>query len=197
MTISVKAPVLITIFLLLQNKIKAQLKLPVTVTSQFATDIKTIIKDYPNNFHNLTGELLKEHPQSADYQCTAPVHGAKENFITLYSAKMEQYSWQALLLTTESFEKARQKFKSLYNQLNNLSADAGGAAPVRFRGKYEQPGEEKKFTSVIFSPDPATGQTAKLKMEISIQFHAPMEWQVRVMLYNREKEDEERGSIRE
>lgn len=195
MTKSVKAPVLITIFFLLQYPITGQLKLPVTVTSQLATDVKTIIKDYPNNFHNLTGELLKEHPQSADYQCTAPVHGAEENFITRYSAKKEQCSWQALMLTTESFEKARQKFKSLYNQLNNLSADAGGAAPVRFRGKYEQPLEEKKFASVIFTPDPATGQTAKLKMEISIQFHVPMEWQVRVMLYNREKEDEERGSI--
>ncbi len=194
---SVKAPVLITIFFLFQQPVTAQLKLPVTVASQLAADIKTIIKDYPNNFHNLTGELLKEHPQSSDYQCTAPVHGAEENFITRYSAKKEKCSWQALMLTTESFDKARQKFKSLYNQLNNLSADAGGTTTVRFRGKYEQPQEEKKFTTVIFSPDPAAGYAAKLKMEISMQFHAPMEWQVWVMLYNSEKEDEERGSIRE
>ncbi|MBK6381954.1 MAG: hypothetical protein IPF69_00560 [Chitinophagaceae bacterium] len=56
----------------------------------------------------------------------------------------------ALMLTTENFDKAKQKFKALYNQLNNLS---GGNEKKNFRlkGKYEVPAAEKKSLPVLFS----------------------------------------------
>lgn len=33
----------------------------------------------------------------------------------------------------------------------------------------------------------------KLKIEISMQFIEPMEWKVRLMVYDRDREDNERG----
>jgi len=67
--------------------------------------------------------------------------------------KKEICSWQALMLTTDDFEKAKQKFKALYNQLNNLSVDIGTIKNFHLKGKYEATDEKKKFTTVLFSFD--------------------------------------------
>ena len=191
----VKALVLITNFLLLAFYPEAQLKLP--AVNAIANDVKKVIEDYPNRFINLMGEVISENPQSTDYQCNFKVNGAEESFITRYSAKKEVCSWQAIMLTTENFEKAKQKFKTLYNQLNNLSVDIGNAKNIHLKGKYEAPEEKKKFTSVVFDAEPSATHVSKFKMELTLQFHAPMEWKVKVLVYDRDREDAERGPARD
>lgn len=192
---SVKTLVLITSFLSFFLSSNAQLKLP--ALSAVATDIKKVIGDYPNRFINLMGEIIEEHPQSTDYQCNFKVNDSEECFITRYTAKKEVCSFEALMLTTDNFEKARKKFRSLYNQLNNLSAELGNSGNVRFKAPYETPDEKMKFTTVVFNPEPAGEETARLRVELTLQFHAPMEWKVKVLVYDREREDAERGPVRE
>lgn len=188
---SVKTLVLITITSLFFNSVSAQLKLP-GINNGIAHDIKKVIEDYPNRFIHLMGEMVAEHTQSTDYECNFNVNGAEESIITRYSAKKEVCSWQALMLTTDDFEKAKQKFKSLYNQLNNLSVN-NNKASFRLRGAYESPDEAKKFTSILFSFEPTNESLKKLKVEVSIQYIEPMEWKVKVLVYDREREDVERG----
>lgn len=192
---TVKTLAVITCICLFSSSLNAQLKLP--VASAMAADVKKVMADYPNRFGNLLGDMIKENPQSTEYQCNFKVNGAEESTIIHYSAKKKVCSWEALMLTTESFDKAKQKFRSLYNQLNNLSADVGDTRNIRFKGKFEAPAEEKKFTSVLFEADPATEAGKKLKMELVLAFHAPMEWKVKVLVYDREREDNERGDEKE
>ena len=191
MTKSVKSLVLITICTLLFHPSNGQLRLP--AINGIGNDVKKVIEDYPNRFINLMGEVVSENTQSTDYQCNFNVNGAEQAIITRYSAKKEICSWEALMLTTESFEKAKQKFKALYNQLNNLSVDIGNTKNFHLKGKFETPEETKKFTSVLFYFDPSNESVKKLKVEISMQYHAPMEWKVKVLVYDREREDDERG----
>lgn len=188
---SVKTLAFITIAVFIIQPLTAQLKLP-AINGSISHDIKKVIDDYPNHFTNLMGELLVENTQSTDYQCNFTVNGAEEAFVTRYPAKKEISSWRALMLTTDDFEKAKQKFKSLYNQLNNLTVNTGNGN-LKLKGIYEIPEEEKKFTSVLFSFEPENKLVKKLKVEISIQFYAPMEWKVKVLVYDREREDVERG----
>ena len=188
---SVKTLTLLTIIFLFSNNLNAQLKLPV-IGGGVAADVKKVIEDYPNRFIHLMGEMIAENTQSTDYQCNFNVNGAEESVITRYSAKKEVCSWQALMLTTENFEKAKQKFKALYNQLNNLSVNSGKVA-FKLKGVYESPEEEKKFSSVLFSFEPGNETVKKLKVEISLQFAEPMEWKVKVLVYDRDREDDERG----
>jgi len=188
---SVKTLTLLTIIFLFSNNLNAQLKLPV-IGGGVAADVKKVIEDYPNRFIHLMGEMIAENTQSTDYQCNFNVNGAEESMITRYSAKKEVCSWQALMLTTESFEKAKQKFKALYNQLNNLSVNSGKVA-FKLKGVYESPEEEKKFSSVLFSFEPGNETVKKLKVEISLQFAGPMEWKVKVLVYDKDREDDERG----
>lgn len=192
---SVKSLVLITISAFLFNATMAQLKLP--AINGVAPDVKKVIEDYPNRFINLMGEVKTENAQSTDYECNFKVSGAEEVIITRYSAKKEVCSWEAVMLTTENFEKAKQKFKSLYNQLNNLGVNLGAVKNYHLKGKYEAPQESMKFTSVVFSFDPETDPVKKIKVEVVMQYHAPMEWKVKVLVYDREREDEERGQVKE
>jgi hypothetical protein len=190
----VKSLVLITISALFFQSTKAQLKLP--VTSGVANDVKKVIDDYPNRFNNLMGEVIVENTQSIDYRCNFNINGAEEAFITRYSAKKEICSWQALMLTTDNFEKAKQKFKSLFNQLNNLVVQPEKSS-YKLKGKYEAPEEEKKFTSILFTLDPTTPTWKKLKVELSMEYEAPMDWKVKVLVYDRERDDDERGQTKE
>ena len=192
---SVKSLVLITMAALCWNSSIAQLKLP--GINGIASDVKKVIEDYPNRFINLMGEIISENAQSTDYQCNFKVNGAEEAVITRYSAKKEVCSWKARMLTTENFEKARQKFKTLYSQLNNLSVDLGSGRSFRLKGTYETPVEEKKFATVLFSFEPAIEAVKKLRVEITLQYIEPMEWKVEVLVYDREREDDERGKPKE
>ena len=97
---TVKALVLITITAFFLNDAAAQLKLP--VINRVTNDVKKVIEDYPNHFASLIGEMIVQNPQSTDYQCSFNANGAEQTTVTRYSSKKEMYSWQALMLTTES-----------------------------------------------------------------------------------------------
>ncbi len=188
---AVKTLALFTILTLVLEPAHAQLKL--TPPSAIANDVKKVVEDYPGRFNNLIGELIVENPQSSEYRCNFKVNGAEESSITRYSSKSNNVcSWQALMLSTESFEKAKQKFRSLFNQLNNLSVNPGGSKNVHLKGDYDSPVEEKKFASVIFSFSPGDDSLKKLKAEISLQYELT-EWKVKLLVYDKEREDDERG----
>ena len=140
------------------------------------------------------GEIIAQHPQSTDYQCNFKVNGAEQSFVTRYSAKKEVCSWEALMLTTEDFDKAKQKYKSLYNQIQNLVIRFGQSS-YKVKGDYESPAEEKKFTAVLFTFEPLHETGGKLKIELTMQYIEPMEWKVKLLIYDKEREDDERGRI--
>jgi len=192
---TVKPLVLLTICAFFFNSSFAQLKMP--VAAGISNDMKKVIEDFPNRFINLMGEVINQHPQSTDYECNFKVNGAEESFITRYSAKKEVCSFEAVMLSTENFNKAKQKFRSLFNQLNNLSVRFADNITVHLKGNFEEPKEEMKFTSILLSQEPGYESLKKMRIEIVMQVIEPMEWKVKVLIYDREREDEERGSVRE
>jgi hypothetical protein len=180
----VKTLALITIFLVSYGLAHSQIKL--YPGSSFALDLKKVIEDYPNHFENITGDVIIQNPQSTDYQCNFKVNGAEECTITKYSGKKEPVnSWQALMLTTDNFETARKKYRALYNELNNLQKGS-----MRLKGEYDSPAEAKNFTSVLFSFDPPAESIRKLKVELVLEAEG-MDWKVKVLVYDREREDDE------
>jgi hypothetical protein len=192
---TVKSLVFLTICTFLFNVSFTQLKMP--VAAGISNDMKKVIEDFPNRFINLMGEVINQHPQSTDYECNFKVNGAEESFITRYSAKKEVCSFEAVMLSTENFNKAKQKFRSLFNQLNNLSVRFADHITVHLKGNFEEPKEEMKFASILLSPEPGYESLKKMRIEIVMQVMEPMEWKVKVLIYDREREDEERGSARE
>jgi hypothetical protein len=191
----VKVPVLITISLVVFTASQAQLKLP--ASNPIQNDIGKVLKDYPNQFRNLIAEELSNNFQSTDYRSTIVITGAEECSVTKYNAKKKAiYSWQALMLTTDDFETAKKKFKTLYGQLNNLSVQLASTLPAQFKGNYESPSEAKNFTSSIFSAVPSSEAVKNLKIELTMQYEL-MQWKIRILVYAKEREDDERGETKE
>jgi hypothetical protein len=189
----VKFRVLITIFLFNSLLVSAQVRL--ISPGSIRNDITKIIQDYPNHFSHITGEELVKNPQSTDFRSAVTLEGSEECIVTRYSSsKKEVYSWKASMLTTEDFETARKKFKSLYSQLNNITVHFTGGAPCQFKGSYEDPTEAKKFTSIILSCNPGNESIKNLKIELLMEYEL-MERKVKILLYERETEDNERKSV--
>ena len=165
----------------------------IPVKNGFQADLASVIRDYPNHFANIIGELLVKNPQSEDYSSQIIIGGAEESMITKYSSgKKAVYSWQALMLKTDEHEVAAKKFKALFNSINNLTVVVGEARLV-FKGIFVNPSEEKKFSSIVFSPGIKSGNN-KIIIELMLQSEM-MEWAVRLLVYEKEKEDDERGSV--
>ncbi len=188
---SVKSLAIFTIVFFFVFKSYAQLKIS-SPSSVVIADVSKVVDDYPNQFANITGDLIIQNPQSADYHCTFKMKDAEECFVTKYhDEKKNIYSWQALMLTTEDFDLAVKKFKSLYGQLSNSSMGS-----AKLKGVYESPMEEKNFTSVLFSFDTDDELMKKLKLELVME-NELLQWKVKIIIYDREREDDESGELRE
>lgn len=181
---------LLVAFLFFYQFLPAQL-LP--VKSGLQADLAKVVSDYPSHFKNLAGELIAENPQSTDYTSLLELKDAEACTVTKFSASgREVYSWQALVLTTENFEEASKKYRSLFHSIQNLSATIGEQKVV-FKGTFVKPTESLKFNSVVFD---CTGEETwkNLKIEITLQTEL-LEWVVKILVYEKEREDDERGQI--
>ena len=169
----------------------SQLRLP--QANALSSDIRKIIRDYPHQFSSLQGNVIEENPQTISYDCNFKVAGAETSSITKYSANNKKiYSWQAVMLTTDDFETAKKKFRALYLQFNQLGVKMDYGETFYLGGKYETPVEEKKFNIVTMMFENPDQNTYKMKLEISMQYEL-LEWKVRVLIYEHERDDDEQG----
>ena len=190
---SVKLLSLFTIALLFYGTLQSQTG--ILSGGGFIHDIKKVIEDFPNRFANIKGELILQNPQFADYACNFKVNGAEESTITFYSSdKKIICSWKALIISTDDFSEAKGKYKNIYNQLNNQSVNFNGPGSFKLKGDYAEPREEKKFSASVLSLHPVNDSVKKLRIEVLLQYEK-LEWKLSVLVYDKEKEDHERGSI--
>ncbi len=188
---TVKSLLLSFVICTLVSSSYSQLRLP--LANALASDIRKIIRDYPHQFSSLQGNIIEENPQTISYDCTFKVTGAETSSITKYSANNKKiYSWQALMLTTDDFETAKKKFRALYSQFNQLGVKMEYGETFYLGGKYETPVEEKKFNTVTMMFENPDQNTYKMKLEISMQYEL-LEWKVRVIIYEHERDDDEQG----
>lgn len=188
MNCSVKTLAAITISFLLSYSTFSQVRL--NSAASISADVKKVVEDFPNNLANLIGETIINNPQSTDYRCNFEVTGAEESTITRYaSGSKPVMSWQAVMLTTEDFEVAKKEFRRLFTQLNSLPIGSS-----RLKGNFEAPSEGADFASVVFTFVPAEEWLKRIRVEIVMEA-LMMDWKVKVLVYDRSREDNERGPV--
>ena len=178
----------------LVHQAQSQLRTP-ALFSELSQDIKKIIRDYPNQFSHLQGDVVEEKTQSTDYDVNFNVSGAEKSVITRYSAKGKPVvSWEATMLTTDDFEKASKEYNKLFKQFNHMAVKMDNGVTFYLQGDYETPLEQVKFSSAFLTfqkPEPAV---QKMKLEVALHYEL-MEWKVKLLIYDRDREDDERGEM--
>ena len=190
----IRPKLLVAAFMLLGTAIHAQLRFPVT-NNGLRNDLQKVIRDYMNDFATLKGDVLIENPQTVEYASLLSFSGAEGNSITKYNSTKNIYSWQAVMLTTEDFDSAAKKYHWLFNQLKAMTIKLGDYS-FSLQGDYDEPDESKKFSDCSFSLLPAAINLQKLKIEVTMQLEFP-EWKVSLQVFQKEREDNERGPVKE
>jgi hypothetical protein len=174
----------------------AQFRIPGAANGDVRQALEKVIADFPKNFATLKGEVLNNNPQTVEYTSLLEFKSAEENTITQYSGKSPVYSWQAQMLTAEEFTVAEKKYKALYKDLKNISLTVGRDYTYGLSGEYDAPSESRKFATSVFQLTPSASNLPKVKVELSIQYEFP-EWKIFLTVYQKEREDNERGKVKE
>ena len=173
----------------------AQLRLPVS-NNALKNDLQQVIGDFNNQFTSIKGDVQSENPQTIEYASQVRLSGAEECVITQYTGAKPIYSFQAVMLTTEDFDAASKKYKWLYNQLKGMTIKINHDYTYSLTGDFDKPDESKKFSSTVMRLLPSATQLPKLKVEVTMQYYFP-EWKVSLLVYEKEREDKERGKKEE
>jgi hypothetical protein len=191
----IQKPAALLLAFLFSLSLTAQVKLPFT-NNDLRNNLEKVLSDFPREMRTLKGEVLTENPQTIEFASLLQFRGAEENTITQYISPKPIYSWQAILLSTETFEEAAKKYKWLYNQLKVMTVTLDGGYSFTLTGRWEEPSESKTFFSSPFHLTPAATNLPKLQIEVGMEYLFP-EWKVKLTVYQKEREDRERGATRE
>ncbi|HEX6847443.1 MAG TPA: hypothetical protein VF144_10705 [Chitinophagaceae bacterium] len=156
------------------------------------TGIAKVISDYPNGFKNIMGDEIVDNPQTREYECLVTIKDAIKCKLIKYSSNAKDIcSWEAEMMKTDDFEIVSKKFRTIYHSLQDLSVNINGSTIV-FKGDYIQPSEAIKFTTIVLDPGDKAPELKQLKLALVLETEM-LEWVIRIELYEKEREDKERG----
>lgn len=184
---------LLSSLLLFSVSANAQLPINLKISNEISSVLSKVIHDYPNHFNNIKGDILEDDPQITNYTCLLNIKDMEPGIITQYGREVEhQYSWSNVLLETESYEEAKRKFRLYYSDIKRTSAIIRNTL-VKLNGNYAEPGEDKKFCSVIFKVEPDEEETKNLVVDLNMQYEMS-EWKITVSLYKQEDDAKSDGT---
>jgi len=176
----------------------APVLLSVTLTAQGVFSNKTqsvlekVIQDYPNHFHNIKGELISQERQTAEYRSTLQLPGSPSCIVVLTGGKGttsgEGYTWNCIVLDSESFTVARDRFQEIYSQLSNSIITTNAQKTFILSGGYETPDEAKKCTRIVFSLLPGVGDMKRLKVGLLLH-QVGDKWRIMLRVNDRNTDD--------
>lgn len=185
-----KEPKLLIATLLLCLSVQAQFKTP--VNQSLRSNVQKVVAEFPHQFASLRGEVLATNPQTVEYASLIKVDQAEHCMFTKYTSNGKPvYSWEAVLLHTEDYEEAVQKYKWTFQQVKGINVKYV-VDQYTLGGVYEAPAEERKFTTSQLTVTGAPPALKKLRVEVAMQYEFP-EWKVAVLVFEKEREDDESG----
>lgn len=166
----------------------AQNKIPLLkVSNTIKPDIEKVASDYYDHFDNIRGAQTNETQNTIEYESKVLPKGALESSIIQIKGLYNVYSWQAVMLNTDDFEQAVEKYKQIYHQLNGASFIMHDKRVWKFIGSYDIPDNSRSFASSILAPNVYDKALQRMKIEVALNYNMP-EWSVKVFVYEKEND---------
>jgi hypothetical protein len=149
--------------------------------------LEKVIRDFPNRFHNIQGEMISQHAQVAEYKSTISVPGASYCSIWKYNvSNNESYNWNCTTFNSPNFMQARVKFKEIYDQVENTIIKLDGQKPFILNAQYRTPTELHSMNSITFELLPLVDEMKNLKVDLSLEKEGNI-WKVKLNVYEGER----------
>lgn len=166
----------------------SQLKSITPVKTAFSQAISSILKDFSDNFHNISGELLLSQGEIDNYECKVKMPGAEECFITRYHSEEDATaSWQAKMYQDESFKNASARYRDLYRQLKGCYLQTVDGTLLYVKGEWEEPNEGKAFVSSLFRVITGDERYKDVQIELEMRYQLP-EWIINISIASKKKD---------
>ncbi|MEO8765886.1 MAG: hypothetical protein ABI416_16415 [Ginsengibacter sp.] len=178
------------VFILSAITVDAQNKLPgLKLTPTIAPDVLKVARDYYDHFFNIKGEKIFETESTIEYKSKILPQGALESTITQIKNLQNVYSWQAIMMNTDDYEKAVAKYKQIYRQLNGASLIMNDGRTCKMKGPYDAPDDGRAFASSILEPDVTEKYLQRLKIEVGLNYNMS-DWSVKILIYEKESDED-------
>ncbi len=149
--------------------------------------LEKVIRDYPNRFHNIKGDMIAQHAQTVEYKSTISVPGASYCSIWKYTASNnELYNWNCTTFNSPNFMQARARFKEAYDQIENTIIKIEGQKPFILNAQYKTPTELHNLNSITFELLPLVDEMRNLKIDLSLEKESNI-WKVKLSVYEGER----------
>jgi hypothetical protein len=149
--------------------------------------LEKVIRDYPNRFHNIKGDMIAQHAQTSEYKSTISVPGASYCSIWKYSvANNDLYNWNCTTFNSPNFMQARARFKEVYDQIENTIIKIEGQKPFILNAQYRTPTELHNLNSITFELLPLVDEMRNLKIDLSLEKESNI-WKVKLSVYEGER----------
>ena len=158
----------------------------------FSKVMEIVVHDFPNNYRNITGDLLVEQPETDDYASLVLLPGASECVITRYhSMEDTTASWQAKMFRGEDFKEVSQRYKELYRQLKGCYLRLVDGSIVYMDAEWEAPTEEKPFVMSTLRLATGDERYKEMKIDLEMVYQFP-EWAININVTGK-KDDSLKG----
>jgi hypothetical protein len=146
--------------------------------------LKIVIEDYPNHFNNIKGDRISAYEPAVNYKSKVIIPGSVNCMLTQYNTN-ETYSWRCELFSSADFQKAKDRFSDLYNEIHNTIIKLDGEKPAILNGQYAAPEKERKQNTINFHFLPNSGIIQKLHVEMQLQSEGGV-WKIILQVYEHE-----------
>src|SRR5579872_581027 len=149
--------------------------------------LEKVIRDFPNRFHNIRGDMIAQRAQVIEYKSTISVPGASYCSIRKYNvANNDVYDWNCTTFNSPNFMQARAKFKEIYDQIENTIIRIDGQKPFIINAQYLTPTEMHNVNSISFELLPAVNEMKNLRIDLTLEKESNI-WKVKLSVYEGER----------
>lgn len=156
----------------------------------FPSVIDAVLRDFPNNLRNITGELVLAQGEFENYASVLALPESQHCTITRWhSTRDTTVSWQAAMLTTDNFGKADHAYQELYRKLQQCYIQLTDGTVVYLKGNWEPARESASFTTSTLRVELDDQRYKEVRIELELVYQLA-EWGVNINIFSKKPDDE-------
>lgn len=158
-------------------------------TLSFPATINAVLKDFPYNLRNISGELVMAQGEFENYASIVVLPGSEDCIVTRYhSADDTTASWQARMFSSDDFGAAEKKYHELFRQLQGCYLKLVDGSVIYLKGDWEPAKEGAAFTTSTLRLVTGDWRYREVKVELELVYQLA-DWAIHINIVSKKPDD--------